>query len=439
METRITSKYLGLSCVAPILRFSLVASKLRTLVKLNYHSLIYSFHPRRDVMSYQAIKEYLIAILSRYQSSDRMEKSRLLNEAVLVTGRSRKQLIRLLGEPKDVIGRKKPSGRHRRYPRELLLPHIRRLWIAMERISSKRMKAAYVDWLPFYEHPEFNSQVQLLIEQMSASTLERFLRILRGELKANKGLSTTYPARYMKNKIPLNTFDRKITKPGFTQADTVAHCGNAVSGAFANTLTLTEIASTWTENRAIFTKKAHRVRDKFVDIKDSLPFHLFAINVDSGSEFLNNVMLQFTNLHPSAPIVLTRSRPYQKNDNCYVEQKNFTHVRELFGYERIEDPNLILLMNEIYKNYWNPLHNFFLPTFKLKEKVRIGAKIVKKFDRPQTPYLRLMNSQHLSEDQKQKLMERKSQLNPFELKAGLEQKLKLFFEELRKSKSREAA
>jgi hypothetical protein len=157
---------------------------------------------------------------------------------------------------------------------------------------------------------------------------------------------------------------------------------------------------------------------------------LIAINADSGSEFMNKEMLKFTNYGDR--IEFTRSRPYKKNDNCYVEQKNFTHVRELFGYERFEDPQLLDLMNDIYGNYWNPLQNYFLPTYKLKEKIRVGGMIRKKYDRPETPFTRLISSPHLSETQKKKLREQKEKLDPFQLKKTLELKLKDFFDLVRK-------
>ena len=390
-------------------------------------------------MSYQAIKEYLVVLLSRYQNAGKKKKSALLDEAVAQTGLSRKHLIRVLALPPEVVARKKPSGRHAKYPKELLLEHVKQLWIGMERISARRMKAGFADWLGFYEHPEFTTQVRLMLERMSASTLDRFLCILRKDARASRGLSTTCPARFMKNRVPINTLDHKIDKPGFTQADTVAHCGTSAAGPFANTLTLTDIDSTWTENRALFTKKGYEVRKCFVDIKKALPFDLLAINVDSGSEFLNSPMLGFVKMPGEKEIAFTRSRAYKKNDNCYVEQKNFTHVRELFGYERIEDPRLIDLMNDIYTTCWNPLQNYFLPTFKLKEKIRVGAKIVKKFDAPQTPYHRLMKSAHVSEVNKVRIKMIQASLNPFKLKADLEARLSIFFEKLRKSKTREAA
>lgn len=395
-------------------------------------------------MSYQAIKEYLVVIVSRYKNLDRKGKTALLNEATEVTKLSRKHLIKLLKRPAEVLAKKSPAGRKPTYPPELLLSHVRRLWIQMERISGRRMKAAYPDWLPLYKHFECTSQIKLLLERMSAPTLERFLRKLRGERKASKGFSLTGegggPSRFMKNKIPLNTFDAKIERPGFLQADTVGHCGTTTEGQYINSITITDIDSTWTENRAIFTKKAVEVRKQFIDFDQSLPFEMLAMNVDNGSEFLNNEMINFMRRgYGRKPITFTRSRPYKKNDQCYVEQKNFTHVRELFGYERMEDPSLVNLMNDIYKTCWNPFQNYFIPTFKLKEKIRIGARIVKKYDAPQTPYNRLMKSPHVSEEQKAKLQATKNSLNPFELKAELERKLAIFFEELRKSKTRTAA
>ena len=241
----------------------------------------------------------------------------------------------------------------------------------------------------------------------------------------------------MKNKVPINTLDSQIKEPGYTQTDTVSHCGNSSQGPFVSSLTVTDILTTWTENRSMLTKKGVEVKKQFRDIEKALPFKLLAINSDSGSEFLNKDMLQFTNY--GTRVIFTRSRPYKKNDNCFVEQKNFTHVRELFGYERFEDEILVDLMNEIYIKYWNPLQNFFLPTFKLKEKVRVGAKIQKKYDKPKTPFQRVIDSGVLNNWEEKELRARKSQLDPFELKSNLEIKLKEFFEMVRKINIRKAA
>jgi hypothetical protein len=425
--------------------WNLVASNPYTQALLNYRSLIGFLQPRKaGAMSYQAIKEYLMAVVERYQKADKSGKSKMLTEAIAVTKLSRKHLIRVLKQPKEVIAKKKASGRNKKYDPEILVPHIQHLHIQMERISARRMKVALSDWLPFYNAPQFTQQARQWLDQMSSSTLERFLRGIRRDLQATHGLSTTSvgggPARFMKNKIPLNTFDQKIDRPGFMQSDTVAHCGTSVHGQYVNSITLTDIFSAWTENRAIFSKKAQGVRKCFSELKQTLPFELLAINVDNGSEFLNSAVFDFMNPgNGQKKIIFTRSRAYKKNDNCYVEQKNFTHVRELFGYERMEDEGLVELMNEIYRDYWNPLQNFFIPTFKLVSKTRVGARIVKKFDRPKTPYDRLLLSEHLSDEQKENLKNLKKKLNPFHLKTEMEAKLKIFFELLRKSKTREVA
>ncbi|RME15296.1 MAG: hypothetical protein D6797_06820 [Bdellovibrio sp.] len=187
----------------------------------------------------------------------------------------------------------------------------------------------------------------------------------------------------------------------------------------------------------MFTKKGMEVKKQFKDIEKALPFKLLAINSDSGSEFLNKNMLQFTKY--GTRVMFTRSRPYKKNDNCYVEQKNFTHVRELFGYERFEDESLVDLMNEIYTKYWNPLQNFFLPTFKLKEKVRVGSTIKKKYDTPKTPYQRVLESGVLNSVEVRALKKRRHELNPFELKKNLEIKLKEFFDIVRKKDTKKVA
>ena len=184
----------------------------------------------------------------------------------------------------------------------------------MEKISPRRMKSAIPDWLPTYKECPAHLKAQLT--KMSSTTLNRYLRELRQATTPLKGLSTTSPARHMKNKIPINTLDSKVKKPGYTQSDTVAHCGANAQGPFISSLTVTDIYTTWTECRAMFTKKGSEVRKQLNSIKRELPFQLLGMNSDSGSEFLNKEVHQFT-VHSN--IHFTRSRPYKKNDNCYVE------------------------------------------------------------------------------------------------------------------------
>lgn len=384
-------------------------------------------------MDYHVVRINVLNVKDRYFSSDKYGKGEILKSLEDYTKRDRKHLIKVLNESKNGWSNVSQSkvGRPLSYDKEELLPHIRRLWLNMERISPGRMKAGFKDWLPFDE--ECPSPLKLQLQKMSPTTLGRYMSEIRSTLECSKGITSTSPARFMKNKVPINTLDSKITKPGYTQTDTVAHCGNAILGSYAHSLTVTDIFSAWTANRALFTKKGEFVKRAFQDIERGLPFSLLAINSDSGSEFLNKPMLEFTK--HGTRIVFTRSRPYKKNDNCFVEQKNFTHVRELFGYERFEDPDLVDLMNEIYINYWNPLQNFFIPNYKLKEKIRVGSRVVKKYDTPQTPYSRLINFGNLTAKEIEVLREQKAKLNPFVLKRGLETKLKEFFEQVRKTKN----
>ena len=386
-------------------------------------------------MDDQTVKEIILSLKENYQSSTKAGKKIALDHLVAITKRSRKHLIKEIKKPVEVLKKKKSSGRPKIYQKTEILPHIRYLWLQMERISSGRMKAGLRDWLPHYEDCPGHLKMQLL--KMSASTLGRYLAEVRATLEPRHGLSTTSPARHMKNKVPINTLDARVDRPGYTQTDTVAHCGTSAAGPFISSLTVTCIYSTWTVNRAMLTKKGKKVQANFKEIEHELPFDLLAINADSGSEFLNRPMLEFTKF--GHRIQYTRSRPYKKNDNCYVEQKNFTHVRELFGYDRFEDEELVPLMNEIYSQIWNPLLNFFLPNMKIKEKARIGGVIYKKYDEPQTAFTRLINSPHIADEKKEALRAQKAKLNPFKLKQNLEIKLKEFYEILRKNNIRRVA
>lgn len=323
----------------------------------------------------------------------------------------------------------KRSGRPDQYDGRLVR-HLTVIWSSMERICPVRMKAALPVWLPFYRDPELDPRLRAQILKMSASTIGRFVR--RG-CKTLKGLSATRKAKFFKYKIPLHVFTDKIVNVGHVATDTVAHCGDSLSGEFVNSLTVTDRLSTWTENRALFSKKKPEMEKALQSIERDLPFRLLSIQSDCGSEFLNYAMMRYLQNRP-APVIMTRSRPYHKNDNAHVEQKNNTHVRAVFGYDRIEIPSLVDLMNEIYRDYWNPLHNFFLPSMKLKEKERNGARITKRYDEPKTPYQRLMEAPNLAEEKKQELKARFKSLNPFELKQGLEKRLESFFSLLRQGK-----
>lgn len=384
-------------------------------------------------MSHEDVLVYLNRQRERYRELvSRKEKSALITEVMIFLRITRGHAVRCLGG-KSQIRHPKPGPAFRYGPD--LLVHLKRLYFLMRRPCSKRMRAAMAIWLPAYERrvsdllPE---QRQKLLE-ISPASIDRLLSRTRSE----QGLSTTHAptSAWYKAHVPIRARDWNIKTPGHLQGDTVSHCGDSAAGLFASTLTLTDIDSEWTENRAFLTKSAARVKEALGRIEARLPFTLHSIKFDSGSEFMNFGVISFLrSTHCRAnPVELYRSRPYRKNDQCYVEQKNFTHVRDLLGYDRIESEEIVRLMNEIYEHYWNPLQNHFMPAMKILRKERVGARMKKTYDKPKTPYQRLMDSADLNSKQKHLLERAHSSLDPIQLQLGLEGKLREYFELIRQS------
>lgn len=378
-------------------------------------------------MSNQDILTYLSRQRERYRELvTRKEKSLLITEVMLYLAITRDHAIRCLGG-KSQVRYRKPGPAFLYGPD--LFAHLKRLYFLMRQPCGKRMHAAVRLWLPSYESrvSDLKLEQKEKLLTMSPATIDRFLKPIRQE----HGLSTTHApnSAWYKAHVPIRARDWNIKSPGHLQGDTVSHCGDSGAGLFASTLTLTDIDSEWTENRAFLTKSAARVREALGDIESHLPFKLHSIKFDSGSEFMNFGVISFlrsTHCRPK-PIELYRSRPYRKNDQCYVEQKNFTHVRDLFGYDRVECAEAVRVMNEIYQSYWNPLQNHFMPAMKLVRKERIGARIKKIYDDPKTPYQRLLDSADLNIKQKYDLEQIHQKLDPINLQLTLESKLREYF------------
>ena len=384
-------------------------------------------------MTIQSKREYLQAIRQRYLKASKESKSPILDEFCNNCGYNRKYAIRLLNvQNKPGRAKKSPGPKTRYQPKQVLTP-LKRIWFATDQMCSKKLKAAIPLWLPFYEqqYSHVNEQVRTQLHTMSPATIDRLLQPVRIQYK--KGRCGTKPGTLLKNQIPIKTSNWDATEPGFFEADTVAHCGNSMAGDFVWSLSFTDIATSWTENRAVWNKGAHGVLTQIKDIESELPFEIQGFDCDNGSEFLNYHLLRYLTDRPQKPVKFTRSRPYRKNDNAHVEQKNWSHVRQLFGYDRFGDHRLVDLINDLYKNEWPLYNNFFCPTLKLKSKHRVKSKYVKTYEFPKTPYQRLILSETVSSEAKQKLTETFLKLNPFSLKKMIESKLKLIFNTLRKS------
>lgn len=369
---------------------------------------------------------YLEAIRRRYKRGGRKEKAKILDEFCAVCGYNRKYAIRLLHQRRSKRKKGKP-GKKPIYEAARLLPILKAIWFASDQVCSKKLKVVLREWLPYYEeeHGLLSDIDRGQLYRISTGTIDRLLKPLRINYP-RKGLSGTKPGRLLKNQIPIKTDHWDVTQPGYLEADTVAHCGNSLAGDFIWSLTLTDIHSTWTENRATWNKGSDGVIAQIKDIEKGLPFNMLGFDCDNGSEFLNyHLMRYFANRDKA--VQFTRSRPYHKNDNAHVEQKNWTHVRHLFGYDRIDNPRLVELMNDLYKHEWSLYQNHFCPVMKLIEKKKINSRYYKKYDKPKTPYQRLMNCDGITEEVKDRLEKQHQDLNPFELKRMIERKLKGIF------------
>lgn len=368
---------------------------------------------------------YLEAIRRRYRLASRDKKSKILDEFCAVCGYNRKYAIRVL--KKRRLKRRAKPGRKPWYDAKMLLEPLKAIWLATDQMCSKKLKVALHEWLPYYEKEQgkLDGLIRDQLYFISPSTIDRLLNAVRIHYPS-KGLCGTKPGRLLKNQIPIKTDNWDVTQPGFLETDSVAHCGNSLEGSFVWSITMTDILTAWTESRATWNKGAAGVVNRVKNIEKSLPFEMLGFDCDNGSEFLNYHLIRYFMMRDK-PVRFTRSRAYHKNDNAHVEQKNWTHVRHLFGYDRFDNPILVELMNDLYAHEWSLYQNHFVPVMKLIEKNKVNSRYYKRYDKPMTPYYRLMSSTHISSETKAKLREQHKALNPFELKRIIDRKLKHIF------------
>lgn len=367
-------------------------------------------------MSKPTREEYYITIKKRYRSSDKKEKTKLLDSFCEVCGYNRKYAIRKLNTRKRYNKRER-LGRPKQYKDPILLKVLFDLWEKQNLPCSRRLKASMPLWLPFYEKrplSDYNKN-QLLV--MSPATIDRLMIKIRKKI-GKLGLATTKPGSILKSHIPIKTNQWDETRPGYLESDTVAHCGTSVAGTFVYTVNTVDIATGWTEQRAIWGKGYQGMHKALISIENMLPFPILGFDSDNGSEFLNwHIYKHFTNRR--SPVQFTRSRPYRKNDNAHIEEKNWSIIRQYLGYNRFEQVELVEELNNLYTSEWRLFMNFFRPSSKLIEKVRINGKVKKVYDNPKTPYQRLMESDKIPEVEKRKLKAQFVILNPFKLQSTM--------------------
>ncbi|MBI3291740.1 MAG: integrase, partial [Elusimicrobia bacterium] len=310
--------------------------------------------------SVQARMEYLKAIYARYHQAAKKTKSRILEEFCKVNKDNRKYAIRLLNGPapedKTLKARKKRSFLYS----VGALQVVEAIWTASGHLCGQRLKEAIPLWLPaakkrFGVSPATEQEVL----RISPRQLDNRLRAVKRRIK-KRIYSTTRPGSLLKSMIPIRTSHWDIRKPGFQEVDLVAHCGNSASGTFIYTLNSTDLNTTWTERAAVLGKGQAGILNAVLDIKHALPFHLRGIDSDNGEEFINWHLLRFC--RKSRPqIEFTRGRAYKKDDNAHVEQKNWTHVRQVFGWDRYDTEEALHAMNDLYEHELRWFQNFFQP------------------------------------------------------------------------------
>ena len=371
------------------------------------------------MMSHRSKRELLETVWPRYLKASKKEKTQIADEFVAATGYHRKYALRVLkhGPSTKSVKRK---GRTAIYRGEVVKV-LEQIWDICGRICSRRLHPflpEVVKVLERHSELEISPETKALLLQMSRSTIDRCLQPARFEKR--RGLSTTKPGSLLKQQIAVRTFaDWDDAQPGFMEIDLVAHCGGSVAGQFLNTLTCTDVSTGWTECLALLYRSQEQVYQALKIMHQRLPFDLLGIDSDNGTEFINDLIYGYCK---QEKITFTRSRPYKKNDQAYVEQKNWSIVRRTVGYDRWESEEEHILLQSVYETL-RLYTNFFQPVLKLMSKARVGNKTIKRYDTAMTPYQRVLASDTIPVKAKAQLAHQYLHLNPVQLRNDIDKKI----------------
>ena len=371
------------------------------------------------MMSQRSKRALFAEVQPRYLKASKTEKQKILDEFTANTDYHRKYAIRIL---KRGYKRRpnKPKGRTAIYRGEVV-EALEQIWETYGRICSKRLHPYLPEGIKVLERCgelRLSTGTKELLLRISRSSIDRCLAPAR--FNQPHGLSTTKPGTLLKKNIPVRTFaDWNEDKPGFLEVDLVAHCGDSTAGQFLNTLTCTDLCTGWTEPIAPRRRSQEAVCAAIDAMRQELPFDLLGIDSDNGSEFINDLLYRYC---LDEKITFTRSRPYKKNDQAHVEQKNWSVVRHTVGYDRLESDEQRALLESIYKDL-RLYVNFFQPVLKLIGKERIGNQVIRKYDTARTPYQRVLEREDVSLARKAHLLNLYLRLNPAELRRRIDEKV----------------
>jgi hypothetical protein len=360
----------------------------------------------------------------RYKLANKRAKSIILNEFCDNTKYHRKYAIKLFNnKPREI---KERVGRQRKYGSQLFTDYIIPIWELLEYPCGIRLQPELINMaeaMNRFNEIKLTTDIRNQLILISGKTLDRRLKREIEIRKLNRNRGTTRHGTLLKSSIPIRLTTWNLQEVGFVEVDTVAHNGGDPSGEFIYSLNLVEIYSGWNEQYATMGKGERGIIKGIDDIKKELPFNLTGLDSDSGGEFINWHLVRYCEKNE---IYFTRSRPYMKNDNAYVEQKNNTHIRKLLGFDRFDNFKQLELINDLYRNEWRSFNNFFKPVMKIERKEKVNNSLCHKiYDKPRTPYQRLMKSDQISEEQKKKLTDLYLSLNPVELKKKIDEKVKI--------------
>ena len=375
-------------------------------------------------MSEKSTGEILKIMRPKYARRGREARSRLLDEFCQLCGFERKYAIKLLGGKRRAQGAiHARSGSKAKYG-EAERKVLKAIWLADEQPCGKRLKAAVPIWLPDYEREAgpLEDDLRAQILRISAASMDRLLAPCRASA-GGRGRCGTRPGTLLRSQIPIRTEHWDVAGPGWLEADTVAHCGESMAGDFCWTVTLTDVHTQWTETRAVWNKGQHGVQQRIAEIEKALPFPILGFDSDNGGEFINWHLADYFRDRKTA-VAFTRSRAYHKNDNARVEQKNWTHVRQLIGYGRLEKPAQVEQLNGLYVKEWNLFRNFYCPVMKHIKTIVEGSRKKRIYDAPATPFERLKACPQSAPEQIERMEKLMATLRPFELKRSIGKSLK---------------